>query len=181
VREHAVRPAFAVWITGMPASGKSTLAGALAGELARRGIDVAVLSSDDLRRVFTPRPRYDEEERDVFYGALVHVGRLLASHGIPVIIDATANRRIYRERARRLFPLFLEVYVECPLEICMRRDPKGVYRRAREGTAVSVPGVQAPYEPPLHPEVTVRGDAEDPAEAARRIAAVLEERGFLPT
>jgi adenylylsulfate kinase len=174
-----VQPAFAVWITGMPASGKSTLAQALAGELARRGIDAAVLSSDDLRRVLTPRPRYDEEEREVFYGALAHVGHLLASHGVPVVIDATANLRIYRERARSLFPLFLEVHVETPLEICMRRDPKGIYRRAREGTAASVPGIQAPYEPPLSPDVTVRGDVEDPSEAARRIIAVLAGRGFL--
>lgn len=172
-------PAFAVWITGRPASGKSTVAAALADELRRAGIDAAVLDSDALREVITPDPRYDDAERETFYGALIHIGHLLASHGVPVVFDATANRRAWRDRARALFGNFVEVYVECPLATCEARDPKGIYRRAREGTARFVPGVQSPYEPPLRPEVTVQGDATRPADAARRILDVLREKGFL--
>ena len=113
-----------------------------------RGVDVAVLESDALRQIFTPHPHYDEQERATFYRQLVYVGTLLTRHGVPVIFDATANRRTYRDGARQQIPRFLEVYVDCPLETCMSRDPKGIYRKAREGAANTVPGLQAAYEPP---------------------------------
>ena len=170
---------FAVWITGLPASGKSTVAAALIKELAFRGVNVAVLESDALRKVLTPKPRYDEEERNVFYGALAHVGQLLTEHGVSVIFDATANRRAYRDRARYAIARFLEVFVDCPLDVCISRDPKEIYRRGREGNASGVPGVDAVYEPPDSPDVTVRGDAEDPARAARRIVDKLIETGYV--
>jgi adenylylsulfate kinase len=174
-----MRPGFAVWITGLPASGKSTLAAALVHALAARGVTVAVLESDSLRRILTPRPDYSEEERDVFYGAMAYIGRLLTEHGVPVIFDATANRRKYRDRARHEIPRFVEVYVDCPLDVCTARDPKGVYRKAREGAAETVPGMQAAYEPPEHPEVVTRGDREAPEVAARRVVAALMEKGYL--
>lgn len=174
-----IEPGFAVWITGLPASGKSTLAAALARELSSRGVNVVVLESDALRRIFTPFPRYDEAERAVFYGAVAHMGRVLAEHGVSVIFDATANRRAHRNRAREGIARFLEVYVETPLEVCVSRDPKGIYRRGIEGEASGVPGLQAEYEPPLRPDVVVRGDREEPGGAARRIAAVLAARGYL--
>jgi adenylylsulfate kinase len=142
-------------------------------------VDVAVLEADALRRVFTPHPTYSEEERDLFYGAMVHIGRLLTEHGVPVIFDATGNRRNYRDRARLQIPRLIEVYVDCPLSICMKRDPKGIYRKAREGTATTVPGLQAVYEPPAHPEVVVKGDQENPEIAAQRVIEKLLERGYV--
>lgn len=174
-----MREGFAVWITGLPASGKSSVTSALVAELAGRGVDVAVLESDVLRRVLTPEPRYDEPEREVFYGAMAYIGQLLTAHGVPVIFDATANRRSWRERARRMIPRFLEVYVDCPLPVCEARDPKGIYRRAREGSAPNVPGIQAGYEPPFSPDLVVRGDSESPPDSARRIVAALLEKGLL--
>lgn len=177
--EPDIDPGFAVWITGLPASGKSALARSLVRALAFRGVDAAVLESDLLRRIFTPRPRYDEDEREVFYGAIAHVGRLLADHGVPVIFDATANRRLYRDRARREIARFLEVYVDTPLSVCISRDPKGIYRKAQAGAAASVPGLQAVYEAPLHPEVVMKGDQETPDRGAERVIAKLTELGFL--
>lgn len=171
---------FAVWITGLPASGKSTVAAALAHELKAREVSFAVLESDALREVLTPRPTYSEEEREVFYGAMAYIGRLLTEHGIAVIFDATANRRRYRERARQQIPRFVEVHVDCPLEVCMARDPKGIYRRARAGAAETVPGMQATYEPPEHADVVVHGDREAPESAARRVVATIVEKGYLP-
>jgi adenylylsulfate kinase len=175
---HASSPqtAFAVWVTGLPASGKSTLVAALKAQLASRGVDVAVLESDAVRPVFTPNPSYSEQERETFYRQFAFVGALLARHGVPVIFDATANRRAYRELARREIPRFVEVYVDCPLETCMARDPKGIYRNAREGG--TVPGLQARYEPPEHPGAVVHA-GESPETAARRIVALLEEKGFV--
>src|SRR5579872_4391797 len=122
--EHERRHAFAVWITGLPASGKSTVAANLAAQLQVRGVHVAVLESDELRKIFTPHPRYDAEERDTFYRQMVYLGVLLTQHGVPVLFDATANRRAYRDWARQQIPKFLEVYVDCPLAACMARDPK---------------------------------------------------------
>ena len=110
---------------------------------------------------------------------MAYIGRILVEHGVSVIFDATANRRAYRERARREIPRFLEVHVDCSLAVCEARDPKGIYRRAREGKAPNVPGVQAAYEPPLAPDLVVRGDGEEPSEAARRIIDLLETKHYL--
>lgn len=171
--------AFAVWITGLPASGKSTIANKLSAQLAALGIDTAILESDELRRIFTPHPRYDPEERDLFYRQIVHVGVLLTRHGIPVIFDATAHRRLYRDWARQQIPNFVEVYVACPLASCVARDPKGIYRRASEGGAQTVPGLQTPYEVPESPDVVLPGENEAPEEAARKVIAALHDRGYL--
>jgi adenylylsulfate kinase len=171
--------AFAVWITGLPASGKSTIAAKLVAQLSERGMDAALLESDELRKILTPHARYDPEERDTFYRQMVYVGALLTQHGVPVIFDATANRRLYRCWAREQIPKFVEVYVECPLATCIARDPKGIYRQAREAKAGTVPGIQAEYEAPEKPEVVVHGDREAPEEATRRVITKLIKLGYL--
>jgi adenylylsulfate kinase len=170
---------FAIWITGLPASGKSTIAAAVKTQLAARGVEIAVLESDELRKIFTPAPRYDEQERNAFYRQIVCVGKLLLRHGVPVLFDATANRRAYRALARQQIPHFLEVYVDTALETCTARDPKGIYRQARSGQAKSVPGIQAEYEPPEHADVTIHGDRENPELAAAKIIAGLVDKGYL--
>jgi adenylylsulfate kinase len=172
--------AFAVWLTGLPASGKSTVARALAAELGGMGIRAAVLESDAVRREIAPDAGYGEAEREAFYATVAYLARVLVLHGVPVIVDATANLRTYRDRARNAIPRFLEVHVRCPLAVCQARDPKGIYRRGAAGTAQNVPGVSAPYEPPLTPEVVVDGEREDPAVAARRIVSALKKMGYLP-
>ena len=96
---------------------------------------------------------------------------------MPVIFDATANRRDYRDRARREIGRFIEVYVDVPLETCMARDPKGIYRSAAAGQATNVPGLQDPYEPPEAPEVVIQG--ANPESDARRIIQKLIEKGYV--
>lgn len=171
--------AFGIWITGLPASGKSTVTTLLQTQLRARGVDVAVLESDTLRRTFTPNPRYDEEERDTFYQQLADVGALLTAQGVPVIFDATANRRVYRDRARRLIPHFLEIYVDCPLETCVARDPKGIYRQPQNGLPAQVSELQTEYEAPQNPELVVRCESESPDSAAGRVVALLMEKGYI--
>lgn len=174
-----MRAAFAVWITGRPACGKSAVRGALVRELAARGIDVAVLESDALRLVLTPRATYSEDERETFYRAMAHIGSLLVEHGVPVIFDATAHRRRYRASARAAIERFIEVYVDCPLDICMARDPKGIYRKAQTGQATTVPGLQVPYEPPEPADLVVPGYGTSPEESARAILRALEGKGYV--
>lgn len=175
--------AFAIWITGLPASGKSTIATALKKQLIARGRDVAVLESDVLRKAFggdrqyESQGQYESQKRHAFYGQMVFVGALLIEHGVPVIFDATANRRAYRDRARSEIARFIEVYLDVPLEVCMARDPKGIYGSATAGQATNVPGLQDPYEPPVAPDVVIHG--ENPEADARQIIEKLQEKGYL--
>ena len=171
--------AFAVWLTGLPASGNSTIAHELLVGLALAGLEAEVLESDAVRKVVTPTPTYFREERDLFYRSLAFCGGRLVAHGVPVIFDATANRREYRNLARTLIPHFLEVAVVCPLEVCQQRDRKGTYRKATEGKSTTVPGLQESYDPPLTPEVAVDAALLSPEAAAARIIEALHERGYL--
>lgn len=155
------------------------VARALERALNSQGLNCAVLESDALREVLTPNPRYDDDERDTFYRQMIYIGTLLVSYGVAVIFDATANRRGYRESARQEIAKLVEVYVDTPLEVCMSRDPKGIYRAAGTRGATTVPGLQAGYEPPLHPDLTVRGDSEAPEESAQRIIAALVQKGYI--
>lgn len=165
---------FAVWLTGLSGSGKSAIARELVRLLHERGVEVSVLESDILRTQLTPFPRYDDADRDFFYSAFAEFGIVLAEKQRPVIFDATANRRAYRDAARKRIARFAEVFVDTPLEVCAARDPKGLYRKAK-----TLPGVQAPYEPPLAPELVVRGAAGTPTDAARQIVALLESRAWI--
>jgi adenylylsulfate kinase len=171
--------AFGVWITGLPASGKSTVAAALAQELAGIGIPFVILESDAMQKLFPTPPTYDERDLEYFYGSLAFIGQVLTEHGISVIFDATANGRCYRDRARQQISRFVEVFVDCPLTVCIERDPKGIYRLAREGKSSHVPGLQVEYEAPEKPELVIRGDHDPPEEAARRIVDLLVCKGFV--
>ena len=171
--------AFGIWVTGLPASGKSTLTAALKEKLRSLGVDAAILESDTLRKTFTPNPRHDEEERNTFYKQIADVGALLTAQGVPVIFDATANRRAYREWARKQIPRFLEIYVDCPLPTCMARDPKGIYRQAQGSVEAKVPGLQTAYEAPETPDLVVKCEDESPEAAAGRVVALLTEKGYI--
>lgn len=133
----------------------------------------------------TPTPTYTEEERDMVYGAIVLVAGLLTQNGVNVIIDATANHRKYRDHARREIPRFMEAYVRCPLELCIQREadrgkevfyaPRDIYTKAFTGKSTTVPGIEVPYEEPLHPEVVVDSDKLNPNQCAQRILEALME------
>ncbi len=168
------RYGFAVWITGIPASGKSSIARELRARLNALKIPVMVLESDEMRAILTPHAQYSSEERDRFYHALVLIGTLVTRNGINVIFDATANRQMYRDHARSLIANFVEAYVQCPLDVCMKRDPKGIYRSAAVGKTSTVPGMQSLYEEPGHPEITLDGQ-ERPERGADAILEKLKQ------
>jgi adenylylsulfate kinase len=167
-----------VWVTGLPGSGKSIIAERLLKKLGSLRIHAQILSSDMLRRVMTPKPTYKEEERDIVYSTLVFIAKLLTQNGVNVIIDATGNRRRYRDHARKEIPNFMEAFVRCPLEICIQREtkrknfayaPKGIYRKALTGKSATVPGIGVPYEEPENPEVIVDSDKLDADQCAQKI------------
>ncbi|MCS7095579.1 MAG: adenylyl-sulfate kinase [Candidatus Bathyarchaeota archaeon] len=180
-----MREGWCVWITGLPGSGKSVTSEALLRLLEHKGIIAQILSSDALRKILTPNPTYSLEERDIVYATLVYIAELLTKNGVNVIIDATGNLRRYREAAREKIQNFIEVYLCCPLEICMAREsnrtrtygaPAKIYEKALRGETLTVPGVGQPYEAPLNPEVIIDTSTLTPEQAAEKILnAILEK------
>ncbi|HLB70211.1 MAG: adenylyl-sulfate kinase [Candidatus Methanoperedens sp.] len=172
--------AFAVWFTGLPGSGKTVIASRTSNLLRKKGINVRILQLDEIRRVITPDPSYTDEERDIVYASLAYMAKLLTECGVNVFIDATANRRKYRDTARSIIPQFAEVFIRCPLEVCMEREarrkavfsPKEIYKKSEKAGA-TVPGVNIPYEEPLIPEVIIDSDRMTPDESARRAADAI--------
>jgi adenylylsulfate kinase len=167
-------PGFVVWFTGLPATGKTTLAQTVQRQLAGHGICTLLLDSDVMRRIFIPKPTYSDQERDWFYGTLVRLAVGLSGDGVNVLIAATANRRSYRDAARRQITRFAEVYVYCSPTTLRQRDPKGLYAAAQADPENRLPGLGAPFEPPLHPEVIVNTDRYSPAEAATLVIHELD-------
>lgn len=169
---------WAIWITGLPASGKSTIARHLIKILEKHEVNVQVLESDILREVLTPHPTYSPQERNTFYNSMVYIGTLLSKNGVNVIFDAVANKRKWRDKARENIPRFMEIFVNTPLDVCIMRDPKGIYEEAEEGEATTVPGIQVEYEEPKDPGVIVDGTA-DPQTSAKKIVKAMRENEFI--
>ena len=168
--------AFAIWITGLPASGKSTIVSVLKPLLDGLGLTVEVLESDEVRRIITPTPTYSEAERDLFYRALAFTGQKLVAHGVTVVFDATASRRVYRDFAKSVIPRLIEVSVECPLATCMGRDRKGTYRKGQQGESLTVPGLQSPYEAPINPDLRIDSNTTSSGDAAGQILSLVKAK-----
>ncbi len=169
--------AFAVWFTGLPGSGKTVIAARTAAILKREGIAIKILQLDEIRKILTPAPKYTDDERNIVYASLSYMAKLLTEAGVSVFIDATANKRIYRDTARKLIPQFGEIFIRCPLRVCMEREahrkavfsPKGIYEKSGKAGA-NVPGINVPYEEPLNPMVIIDSDRLKP-EISAKIAA----------
>ncbi len=159
-----------VWFTGLPASGKSTLARSVSDALRALGREPVLLDGDEVRAALVPTPGYDDTARDAFYRTLGNLACVLARQGAIVLVPATAHRRVWRDRAREYAPRFVEVHVATPLDDCRRRDPTGLYARA--GADSRVPGLGVEYEPPRAPEVVALPDHADTA-----LAAILSALG----
>ena len=176
----ATNKGFVIWLTGLPGSGKTTIARLLLEKLKKKGVEAAHLESDEVRRILTPDPDYSRSERDWFYSVLLFLGKMLSDHGVNVLLDATANLRKYRDNVRAVVPRFVEVYVRCPLPVCAARDPKGIYAAARDEKATTVPGMQEPYEAPEHAEVEIDTDHVSADQAAQYVVDYIEAVGWIP-
>ena len=170
---------FVVWLTGLPASGKTTIARKLEKELRERGLKVEVLDGDEVRRWLSPEAGFSREDRERHLRRVAYVSHLLARNGVVVIASFVSPYRSTRDFARKLIGDFVEVYVKCSLETCMRRDPKGLYKRALAGEIKDMTGIQDPYEEPLNPEVIVDSERQGPEECVKRILEALSRLGYL--
>lgn len=173
-----------IWITGLPGSGKSTVADGIV----KAYPEFVVLRMDELRKLLTPTPSYSEDEREIVYRAIVYMAKVLSNLKHNVIIDATANRRRWRELARQNIPNFVEIYIKCPIEVCQSREksrqdthsaPKDIYKKGFEGSPV--PGVTVPYEESLNAELTIDTESQHPEKSIALAVIFVSELLHRPT
>jgi adenylylsulfate kinase len=170
---------FTVWFTGLPSAGKTTLARLLEKALKQRGCRVEVLDGDEVRQRLSRGLGFSKEDRDENIRRISYVANLITRCGGVAITCAISPYRKLRAEARREIGHFVEVYVQCPLEVCIARDVKGLYAKALRGEIGQFTGVSDPYEAPLDPEVVVETDRQHPEESMAVILRRLEELGYL--
>ncbi|MBM7846475.1 adenylyl-sulfate kinase [Herpetosiphon giganteus] len=172
---------YIIWFTGLSGAGKSTIAAALAEVLREREQRVEVLDGDVVRTHLSKGLGFSKEDRDTNVRRIGWVCDLVARHGGVAIAAAISPYRQTREEIRSSTARFVEVYIDCPLEVCIDRDVKGLYAKALAGEIPHFTGVSDPYEPPTNPEVVIPSHAEALDASVARIINKLEELGYLPT
>src|SRR5947207_79745 len=168
---------FTVWFTGLSGAGKSTVSALLYQRLCAAGARAELLDGDIVRTHLSKGLGYSREDRDENVRRIGFVCELLARNGVIAIAAAISPYREVRDEVRGRIPNFVEVFVDCPVEVLAERDVKGLYRRALAGEIPQFTGVSDPYEPPLTPEVTVNSSRETPEESVEKIWATLERLG----
>ena len=172
---------FCIWFTGLSGSGKSTTAEILTSLLLERGRQITLLDGDVVRTHLSKGLGFSPEDRDTNILRIGFVAGEIARQGGSVICAAISPYRATRNEARKMVgeDHFIEVFVDTPIEVCEQRDVKGLYARARRGQITGFTGVDAPYEAPIKPEITLDTVENDPFTNASKIVEFLEESGFL--
>ena len=171
---------FTLWFTGLSGAGKTTISEIVERELRERHGKIEVLDGDIVRTNLSKGLGFSREDRDTNILRIGFVANLLTRNGVGVIVSAISPYKEARDQVRReIGEGFLEVFIDCPVEVCAERDVKGLYAKAYAGEIKEFTGVSDPYEPPAGPELTVKTDEEDPQESAQRVIGKLEELGYL--
>jgi adenylyl-sulfate kinase len=173
------RRGFAVWFTGLPGAGKSTLAAGLAARLRDAGVGVELLDGDVIRTNLSGELGFSREDRDTNIRRIGYVAHLLTRNGVIAVVAAISPYRETREEVKRRIGNFVEVYVECPIEILKLRDPKGLYKRALAGEIGNFTGISDPYEPPLNPCVLVNSGRDSVDDGLERVWRELVTRELI--
>jgi adenylylsulfate kinase len=170
----------ALWFTGLSGSGKSTIANAVSNRLYQKGIHEYVLDGDNIRHGLNKDLGFSDHDRTENIRRIGEVAKLFVDNGNVVITAFISPFRTDRQRVRDLFEdgEFIEVFVNCPLEECERRDPKHLYAKARRGEMKDFTGIDSPYEAPIDPEITIRSDLLSVEEAVEQVIAYLVENGL---
>ena len=170
-----------VWFTGLPCSGKTTIARQVEDELKRRGMEVERLDGDELRAHFSAGMGFSRQDRSAHVRRVAYVCHLLVKHGVTVLAALVSPYREDRDYARQLLTSgaggtgrFIEVFVDCPLDVCMQRDVKGLYQQAVRGDVQQFTGISDPYEPPLAPDVVLRTNRESSRESTAKLMTFLK-------
>jgi adenylylsulfate kinase len=169
-----------VWLTGLPGAGKTTIARALEAQLQAEGRPVEVLDGDEIRAALSPELGFSPADRELHNRRVIYLAKLLSRNGVVTIVSLISPYRAVRDAARKELGRFIEVWVKASVEECMRRDPKGHYKRAMDGKNPQMTGVQAPYEAPEHPELVVDTEQWPLDRCVAEVRRTVVETGYLP-
>jgi len=170
---------FTVWFTGLPCSGKTTVAILVEKKLKDKGYLVERLDGDIIRQSLTKDLGFSKEDRDKNIERVIFIAKLLSRNGIATLVSFVSPYRAKRNQARQETTNFVEVFLKCRLEICEKRDIKGMYEKARKGEIKNFTGISDPYEEPLNPEVILETDKETPEQSAGKVIEKLQLLGLV--
>jgi adenylylsulfate kinase len=170
---------FVVWLTGLPCCGKTTIARGLEEALRGNGIKVEVLDGDEVRTNLSKGAGFSREERGKHALRVAYVSRLLSRNNVATIVALISPYNSFRRHVRETVTNFVEVFVSCPVDVCIQRDVKGMYAKALAGEITEFTGVDDPYEEPENPEILINSDRESPGESVNRILGWLKDRNLI--
>ena len=168
-----------LWFTGLPCSGKSTIADAVAEELRQRGLKAERLDADIIRKHLWKELGYSKEDRDENIRRVTFLAKLLTRNRIAVLTSFISPYIELRDYARREIGNFMEIYVKCPVEVCIQRDTRDMYKKALAGELQNFTGISDPYEEPLNPELVIESDKESLEESVTKVMTKVKELGYL--
>jgi len=171
--------AAAIWLTGIPASGKTTISILLKEYLQKKNIPVIILDGDEIRKTVSKDLGFSPQDRKEHNRRVIEIAKLLVKNNFTVIIPLISPYRETRELARKELPNFVEVYVKASLDTCIKRDPKGLYQKAKNGEITNLTGLQSPYEEPINPELVLDTEKNTPEQCLQIIIKKIEELGHL--
>ncbi len=170
---------FVIWLTGPSGAGKTILANALAKRFEEMGYGVEVLDGDGIRSKLYPDLGFSKEEREMHNRVVVEMAKLLAKNGVITIVSVIAPYREWREYARKEIGRFVEVYLRCPVEVRIQRDPKGLYAKALRGEIKGLTGLDGEYEEPENPELVLDTDKLSVEEEVEAVVRKVRELGYI--
>ena len=170
---------FTLWFTGLPCSGKTTIADLVAGSLKKQDLKVERLDGDIVRKGLTNDLGFSKEDRDKNIERVTFVAELLSKNGIATIVSFVSPYKELRQHARVNTTNFIEVYVKCPVEVCKERDVKGMYQKAVKGEIANFTGVDDPYEEPESPDLVIESNTETPQESAKKVINLLKSKNYI--
>lgn len=171
---------FTLWFTGLPCSGKTTIAEVVDPELRARGLNVESLDGDEVRKNLSKDLGFSKKDRDTHIRRMGFIAKLLSRNGVATLGAFVSPYREVRGYLRSEIENFIEIYVKCPVEVCIERDVKGMYKKALAGEIKNFTGISDPYEEPLNPELIVETDKETLEESAAKVLEKLENMGLIP-
>lgn len=170
---------FVIWLTGLSGSGKSTIARRLYEELKARGLKVESFDGDEVRRNLSKGLGFSKEDRDTHNKRIIYVAKLLTRNGVNAVISLISPYRSTRAFARENLPNFMEVYLKCSIKECIKRDPKGLYKKALAGEITDMTGIQDPYEEPIEPELVLDTEHDSAPQNLAKVLTKLEALGYI--
>jgi adenylylsulfate kinase len=170
---------FTLWLTGMPASGKSTIANGVVSALVQQKVPCELLDGDVVRTNLSKGLGFSRDDRDTNVLRVGFVCSLLNKYGINAVVALISPYQSTRDQLRTSLPHFIEAYVECPLEVCIQRDPKGLYKKALSGEIPEFTGVSSPYEAPEKAELLLKTHEETVEKSVEKIINYLRSKEFI--